>query len=125
MEAAGVVSKVTEPTDWSSHMVTVIKNDKESVKYLGHVLTRDGLSLDPGRLEDIFHVQAPCNRKELQTFLGMVNFVSRFIRNMSTLTASLRELLKKNAAWESTRPRETEYKARDKLVCVLKKVQYT
>ncbi|KAK8782784.1 hypothetical protein V5799_015874 [Amblyomma americanum] len=72
---------------------------QESVKYLGHVLTRDGLSLDPGRLEDIFHVQAPCNRKELQTFLGMVNFVSRFIPNMSTLTASLRELLKKNAAW--------------------------
>ncbi|XP_077519648.1 uncharacterized protein LOC144129398 [Amblyomma americanum] len=80
MEAAGVVSNVTEPTEWSSHMVTVIKNDKESVKYLGHVLTRDGLSLDPGRLEDIFHVQAPCNRKELQTFLASDRRLEQVLR---------------------------------------------
>lgn len=70
-----------------------------AVKYLGHVLTRDGLSLDPGRLEDILQVQAPHNRKELQTFLGIANFVSRFIPNMSSLTAPFRELLKKDVAW--------------------------
>ncbi|XP_075738789.1 uncharacterized protein K02A2.6 isoform X3 [Rhipicephalus microplus] len=46
---------------------------QESVRYLGHILTRDGLSLDPQRLEDILQVQTPSNQKELQTFLGMVS----------------------------------------------------
>ncbi|XP_077540224.1 uncharacterized protein LOC144152696 isoform X2 [Haemaphysalis longicornis] len=40
-----------------------------TVKYLGHVLTRDGPSLDPDRLHDILQVQAPSNKKELQNFL--------------------------------------------------------
>nr|XP_054919335.1 uncharacterized protein LOC129380986 isoform X2 [Dermacentor andersoni] len=43
----------------------------ESVRYLRHVLTRHGLSLDPQRLEDILQVQTPSNQEELQTFLGM------------------------------------------------------
>lgn len=43
---------------------------------LAHMLTCDGLSSDPERLNDIIQVQAPSNKKELQTFLGMVNFVS-------------------------------------------------
>lgn len=74
---------------------------QDTVRYLGHVLTRDGLSLDPDRLHDILQVQAPSNKKELQTFLGMVNFVSRFIPHMSTVTAPLRELLKKDVwVWE-------------------------
>lgn len=72
---------------------------QDTVRYLVHVLTRDGLSLDPDRLHDILQVKAPSDKKELQTFLGMVNFVSRFIPNMSTVTAPLRELLKKDVAW--------------------------
>nr|XP_037290836.1 uncharacterized protein LOC119186244 isoform X3 [Rhipicephalus microplus] len=73
METAGVIVKVTEPTEWASNMVVVTKGEKESVRYLGHILTRDGLSLDPQRLEDILQVQTPSNQKELQTFLGMVS----------------------------------------------------
>lgn len=84
---------------------------QESVRYLGHILTRDGLSLDPQRLEDILQVQTPSNQKELQTFLGMVNFVSRFIPNMSDLTAPLRELLKKNVAWLWEDRQDASFKA--------------
>nr|XP_037290834.1 uncharacterized protein LOC119186244 isoform X1 [Rhipicephalus microplus] len=111
METAGVIVKVTEPTEWASNMVVVTKGEKESVRYLGHILTRDGLSLDPQRLEDILQVQTPSNQKELQTFLGMVNFVSRFIPNMSDLTAPLRELLKKNVAWLWEDRQDASFKA--------------
>ncbi|KAL1444203.1 hypothetical protein MTO96_029969 [Rhipicephalus appendiculatus] len=36
MEAQGVIAKVTEPTEWSSHMVTVLKKDKQHVVEGGH-----------------------------------------------------------------------------------------
>lgn len=72
---------------------------QKSVKYLGHVLTPEGLGLDQKRVTDILQVPPPVNKKELQTFLGMVTFVSRFIPHMSETTAPLRELLKKDAAW--------------------------
>lgn len=67
------------------------------VHYMGHVLTKEGLSLDPERVEDILQVPTPQNRKDLQVFLGMVNFVARFVPNMSALSAPLRELLKKDS----------------------------
>lgn len=66
---------------------------------MGHVLTPEGLSLDTGRVEDIMQVKPPQNRKELQVFLGMINFVACFVPNMSTLSAALRDLLKKHNAW--------------------------
>lgn len=66
---------------------------------MGHVLAKEGLSLDPERVEDILQVPTPQNRKDLQVFLGMVNFVARFVPNMSALSAPLRELLKKDIAW--------------------------
>ncbi|XP_065309345.1 uncharacterized protein [Dermacentor albipictus] len=71
METSAVMVQVTEPTEWASDMVVVTKGEKESVRYLGHVLTRDGLSLNPQRLEDILQVQTPSNQKELQMFLAM------------------------------------------------------
>ncbi|XP_042145244.1 uncharacterized protein K02A2.6-like [Ixodes scapularis] len=73
---------------------------QQSVRYLGHIVTNEGLALDPGRLQDILEVKEPKNRKELQVFLGMVNFVARFVPNMSTITAPFRELLKKEVAWK-------------------------
>lgn len=54
-----------------------------------------GLSIDPKRAEDILAVQAPDNAEELNTFAGMVNFIARFVPNMSEMSAPLRILLKK------------------------------
>ena len=44
-------------------------------------------------------MQNPQNKKELQTFLGMANYLSKFVPNLSTLTEPLRELDRKDFEW--------------------------
>lgn len=64
------------------------------VKYLGFVFNKCGMKPDPEHVKAIMSLEAPSNKKELQRILGMVNYLRKFIPNMSEVTAPLRELLK-------------------------------
>ena len=66
----------------------------ESVPYVGHVLSSAGINPDPDKVEAIKKMPIPEDVKGLQRFLGMVNYLSKFIEQHSALTAPLRELLK-------------------------------
>lgn len=66
------------------------------VKYLGHVFKLNEIVPDPERLLAVKNMSCPKNKKDLQTFLGVVNYMRSFIPNLSDSTAPLRELLKKN-----------------------------
>ncbi|XP_049513828.1 uncharacterized protein K02A2.6-like [Dermacentor silvarum] len=79
------------------------------VRYLGHILTTEGLRLDPERVQDILGMPEPSNKKELQVFLGTMNFVQRFIPNMSVVTAPLRTLLRKDIAWVWTEAQQKSF----------------
>ena len=72
---------------------------QESVLYMGHVLSAEGISPDQTRVEAISSLKAPTNVHELQSFLGMVTYCSKFLPNFSTVTDPLRKLLKKNTPW--------------------------
>lgn len=74
----------------------------ESVKYLGHIFSYNSIKPDPDRLVAIEQMTRPKNKKDLQTFLGVINFLSPFIPNMSELTAPLRTLLRKNVIYQWT-----------------------
>lgn len=51
---------------------------RESVaSYIGHVLTGDGASPDPQKINEIHEMETPNNKKGLQQFLGMVNCVGK------------------------------------------------
>jgi len=63
---------------------------ERSVKYIGHVLTSNGLQTDPEKVRAIKEMAAPTNAKEMKTFLGMVNYLSKFLPQLSTLTNPLR-----------------------------------
>lgn len=73
----------------------------EEVKYLGLNFSHKGISIDDDRIETIRKLGNPKNRKDLQKFLGVVNYVRQFVPNMAEITAPLRELLKNNTifAW--------------------------
>ena len=53
---------------------------------------------------------APQNKQELQRFLGMINYISKFIQNFSDNTVTLRENLKKENDWAWTERHEDEFK---------------
>ncbi len=44
-------------------------------KLLGHIISKDGIKIDPNRVQAIQKVEFPINRKEVQSFLGRVNFL--------------------------------------------------
>ncbi|KAJ8871601.1 hypothetical protein PR048_027928 [Dryococelus australis] len=68
-------------------------------------LKRAGLKLngtsspDPAKVATIEETRKPTTIQELQRFLGMVNYLSKFIPNVSKLSTPLRQLLEKNVAW--------------------------
>lgn len=66
-----------------------------SVKYLGHIVTRHGVSPDPSKLAAVHRFPAPRNIQEFRSFMGLTSYFRKFIPNYSVLAAPLRELLKK------------------------------
>ena len=52
-------------------------------KFLGFIIHEKGIEIDPKRIETMKKVEAPAWKKDLQKFLGKVNFLRRFISNLS------------------------------------------
>uniref|UniRef100_A0A1B6DFS4 RNA-directed DNA polymerase n=1 Tax=Clastoptera arizonana TaxID=38151 RepID=A0A1B6DFS4_9HEMI len=79
---------------------------KERIKFLGHIITKEGISMDPTKIAIIKDFQAPSNIKELQSFLGLINFYRKFNLRHSELTGQLNHLLRKNQPWLWTQTEE-------------------
>lgn len=71
----------------------------DEVNYIGHKITKEGLKSDPTKVEAILKMPPPTNMKELKTFLGMTNYMSKFIPNLSTIAEPLRQLERKDVIW--------------------------
>lgn len=69
------------------------------IKYLGHIISKDGLSPDDSYLKAIRNMPMPTNVKDVERFLGVITYVGQFIPNLSDKTFLLRELLKKDIEW--------------------------
>lgn len=69
----------------------------KEVKYLGHVLSSEGIRLGDDRIKAILDLPTPKTIKELRSVLGTVNYVKRFIPDLATITAPLVDLTKKEA----------------------------
>lgn len=80
---------------------------KGEVKYFGHIFSKEGMKVDPDRVRAILNIKSPTNKKELQIFLGMVNYLRNFISKLADLTAPLNSLLKKNVNWLWTEVHES------------------
>ena len=75
-----------------------------SVKFFGCVYDKHGAHPDPSKVSAIKEMPAPQNKGELQSFLGMVTYLSPFIPQLSSHTATLRGLLKTDVeySWNAT-----------------------
>eukprot|EP00121_Abeoforma_whisleri_P016886 Awhi_evm1s15480 len=69
------------------------------VKALGHILSTNGISVDPERFATLRNLKLPTNKDELRSFLGSVAYVKSFIPNYSSTTSILSDLLKKNVSY--------------------------
>ncbi|CAI7871274.1 unnamed protein product [Closterium sp. NIES-53] len=74
---------------------------KQELEFWGHVISRDGIKINPKKIKTIQEWKAPTNVTEIQSFLGIVNYVRRFMPNMARITSPLTDLLHKdrNFVW--------------------------
>ena len=72
------------------------------VSFFGVTFSADGMSPDPKKIQGIVDMPAPQDPTQLQSFLGMVNFMHPFIPHLSANTAPLRQLLTKNTVFQWT-----------------------
>ena len=54
-------------------------------------------------------MEAPINKQQLQSFLGMVTYLGQFVQNVSDMTYNMRKLLKKNALLQWTETHEADF----------------
>ena len=67
----------------------------EEGKILGHIISEEGIRIDPKRIDGILQINHPRNIKELQSFIGKINFLRRFIPNLAELLRNITNMLKK------------------------------
>lgn len=61
--------------------------------FLGHKISKAGISPDPSKITAIKNMPLPENKQDVQRLLGVINYVGKFIPNLSSITAPLRKLI--------------------------------
>jgi hypothetical protein len=72
------------------------------VAFLGHVISAGGVSVDPGKVNDVLNWMPPTTTSEIRSFLGLAGYYSRFIKDFSKIAKPMTKLLEKNKAFEWT-----------------------
>jgi hypothetical protein len=72
----------------------------EEVSFLGHVITKGGIAVDPGKVRDVLNWKPPTTVSEIQSFLGLAGYYRRFIEGFSKIVKSLTSLLEKDKKFE-------------------------
>ena len=67
---------------------------KSNIKFLGHLISENGIQQDPDKIAAITKMPHPTCVQELKRFLGMINHLGKFSRNLAELSQPLRELLR-------------------------------
>ena len=124
---------ITAPTD-EEHVATVavvlerlkeaglhLKKEKcvflaPSVIYLGHLIDSQGLHPVQEKVQAIQDAPQPINVAQLKSYLGLLSYYSKFLRNLSTTMAPLYKLLKHDEPWKWTEEQGQAFKQSKELI---------
>ena len=70
--------------------------------FLGHVVSKDGIQVDPKKIEAIIEWLRPTTVTEVRHFLGLASYYRRFVKDFSKITAPLTRLTQKNVKFNWT-----------------------
>ncbi|KFM78222.1 Retrovirus-related Pol polyprotein from transposon 17.6, partial [Stegodyphus mimosarum] len=79
-------------------------------------LSENGLKPDFSKVEAIVKMPEPTDVPSLQRFLGMINYLAKFIPNLTTITAPLRQLLEKSVLWHWTEKHQKAFETFKELI---------
>ena len=67
----------------------------DSVAFLGHVISAEGVSVDPQKIVAIVNWKPPTNVTEIWSFLGLAGYYRKFVEGFSKLAAPLTKMTRK------------------------------
>ncbi|GFS35155.1 transposon Tf2-6 polyprotein [Nephila pilipes] len=79
------------------------------VKYVGQIISKSGIKPDPDHIKAIVVMPTPKSKTEVRRLLGMVNFLSKFMPNVSKVTVPLREIIHENVEFNWGKEQELSF----------------
>jgi hypothetical protein len=74
----------------------------KQVAFLGHVILKGGIFIDPSMVQDVLSWKAPTSVSDIRSFLGLAGYYQRFIEGFSKISKPMTELLEKDKKFEWT-----------------------
>ena len=74
----------------------------QNIEFLGHIVGRDGLQVDPKKVEKMKKLPAPKNLKEVRGIMGLLGYYRKFVPNFSKIAKPINQLLKKEEEFKWT-----------------------
>ncbi|XP_016168704.1 uncharacterized protein LOC107611269 [Arachis ipaensis] len=84
---------------------------KSEVKFLGHVVSKQGIAVDPAKVEAVMNWERPTSVTKIRSFLGLVGYYQRFIKGFSQLALPLTKPTRKDAPFVWTPECEGSFQA--------------
>jgi hypothetical protein len=74
----------------------------KQVAFLGHTISKGGISVYPSKVQDVLSWKAPTSVGDIWSFLGLARYYQRFIKGFSKISKPMTELLEKDKNFEWT-----------------------
>jgi hypothetical protein len=72
----------------------------EEVPFLGHVISDEGIEVDPSKVQDVLDYKSPRSVTQICSFLRLAGYYHRFIPNFSKIAKPMTKLLEKDAKFK-------------------------
>jgi len=82
---------------------------QSEVHYLGHVISKEGIVVDPEKIRAIMEWVAPKSVDEVRSFMGLAGYYRRFIKNFSQISYPTTSLQRKGKKFEWTKECEASF----------------
>ena len=96
----------------------------EEVTFIGHVLTKDGVKVDPKKAEAILKMKKPEDVAGVQRLVGMVKYLSKFLENLSDICEPLRKLTHKGVEWNWSKEQDEAFSKIKELITTAPVLKY-
>ncbi|KAL5564091.1 hypothetical protein UlMin_027255 [Ulmus minor] len=110
LQGAAIFSKIDLRSGY--HQLKIRESDVPKtafLTFLGHVISKDGVFVDPSKVEAVSNWPRPTTVTEIRSFLGMAGYYRRFVEGFSRIAGPLTTLTRKNVRFTWTEDCEKSF----------------